>query len=60
MGYINVNPFASEDDFIDFDRLDAMEAVYESEFVRQVRFPESLSVCVDGRESRAAVLDETK
>ena len=60
VGYINVNPFASEDDFIDFDRLDAMEAVYESEFVRQVRFPEPLSVCVDGRESRAAVLDETK
>ncbi len=57
-GYVNVNPFARPDEFCDIERLDAMSAEYESEFVRMVRFGSELTVCADGRESRAVVVPQ--
>ncbi len=54
-GYVNVNPYERPGEVCDTDFLDSLEAVYESEFVRQVRFGEDLFVCADGREGRAAV-----
>lgn len=55
VGYINVNPFCSKDDFIDFDTLDAMPALFETEYIRQLRFGSALKICVDGRANRAVI-----
>ena len=54
-GYVNVNPYSRPGEYCDLDALDAMPAEYESNFVRIVRFPEDLTVCVDGKENRALV-----
>ena len=54
-GYVNVNPYSRPGEYCDLDTLDAMPAEYESNFVRIVRFPEDLTVCVDGKENRALV-----
>ncbi len=54
-GYVNVNTFSRPDEVCDFARLDAMEAVHESELLRVVKFPEDLCICVDGHGSRALI-----
>lgn len=55
-GYINVNPFAHpQEDSFDEQILNAMPALFESDYVRHVRFEKPLSVIVDGRSSRALV-----
>ena len=54
-GYVNVNPYSRPGEYCDLDALDAMPAEYESDFVRIVRFPEDLTVCVDGKENRALI-----
>lgn len=58
VGYVNVNPYTSREDCIDFDALDAMPAVFETEFVRQVRFEKALKVCVDGKQNRAVIMSD--
>ena len=55
VGYINVNPFAHSEDSIDFSVLDALPAVSETEFLRHVRFPDELQVCIDGKTNRAMI-----
>ena len=55
VGYINVNPFAHSEDSIDFSVLDALPAVSETEFLRHVRFPDDLQVCIDGKTNRAMI-----
>lgn len=54
VGYINVNPYAGEGS-LDFDKLDAMPAVEESEYIRHVRFDEPLQICIDGLNNRALI-----
>lgn len=54
-GYVNVNPYARPGEVCDTGFLDGMEAVYESELVRHVRFGRELLVCADGHEGRAVV-----
>lgn len=54
-GYVNVNPYARPGEVCATDILDGMEAVYESELVRHVRFGRELLVCADGHEGRAVV-----
>ena len=54
VGYITVNPYI-EDGSLDFAALDAMEPVYESEFIRQVRFDKTLEICIDGVNNKAVV-----
>lgn len=54
-GYVNVNPYVRPGEVCDTDFLDGMEAVYESELVRHVRFGRELLVCADGHEGRAVV-----
>lgn len=56
VGYVNVNEFSRDGDNLDFAALDALPAVWESDFVRQVRFGDDLGICVDGRTGRAVVL----
>ncbi len=55
VGYINVNPFAHREDSLDFSVLDALPAVSETEYLRHVRFPEELQVCIDGKTNRAMI-----
>lgn len=60
VGYVNVNQYARPDtDSVDFDALDAMEAVLQTDYIRQVRFDGPLGVCVDGRGSRAVILPQS-
>jgi len=54
VGYINVNPYAKEGS-LDFDRLDAIPAVEESQYVRHVRFEEPLQICIDGLNNKALI-----
>lgn len=54
VGYLTMNPFMGDGAF-DVVRLDAMEAVYESENMRHIRFPEPLYVFVDGKNNKAII-----
>ena len=54
VGYITVNPYI-EDGSLDFAKLNAMEATYESEFVRCVRFENPLEINIDGVGNKAIV-----
>ena len=47
--------FSRAGDIFDYDALQAMPAVYEDEFIRQVRFDRDLRICIDGRENRAFI-----
>lgn len=55
-GYVNVNPFSRSGEVCDLSVLDALPAVYESEFVRVVHLQREPSVVVDGREGRAVAV----
>ena len=54
VGYITVNPYI-QDGSLDFERLNAMPAQYESEFVRVVRFEKPLEICIDGVGNKAII-----
>ena len=54
VGYITVNPYAGDGN-LSFERLDAMPAVYETEFLRQVRFEQSLEICIDGVNNKGII-----
>lgn len=54
VGYITINPYANEGS-IDVERLDAMEAVTESKYLRHVRFDKPLDIYIDGVNNRALI-----
>ena len=54
VGYLTINPFMGDGKF-DIEALNAMEAVYEGEFMRVVRFEEPLYVFIDGQNSKGIV-----
>ena len=54
VGYITVNPYAG-DGSLSFEILDAMPAVYETEFLRQVRFEQPLEICIDGVNNKGII-----
>ena len=54
-GYVNVDPYSRPGDSLDLSALDALPAVYETEFLRHIRVEQALTVCVDGRAGRALV-----
>ncbi|MBR0290838.1 MAG: phosphoenolpyruvate synthase [Bacteroidales bacterium] len=60
VGYINVNQYARPSEMLDFSVLDALPAVEETSFLRHVRFPSPLSVCIDGKTGRAMVKDNSQ
>ena len=55
-GYMTINPFMN-DGIFDVKKLDAMEAVYESEFIRHVRFPEPLYIFIDGKSNKGIIAE---
>jgi hypothetical protein len=54
-GYINVDPFSRPGDCADFDALDALPAIEETEFIRHIRLDAPLTLCVDGRTGEAVI-----
>jgi hypothetical protein len=54
-GYVNVDPYSRPGDALDLSPLDALPALYETEFLRHIRLQEPLTVCVDGRAGRALI-----
>lgn len=54
-GYINVDPFSRADDMLDFQALDRLPAVNETQFLRHIRLDRDLDVCIDGMKNRALI-----
>ena len=54
-GYINVDPYSGKDDMFDYDVLEKLPAIEETEFLRHVRFDRELEICIDGRNSKAMI-----
>ena len=54
-GYINVDSFSRPGDCLDFEALDALPAVGETQYLRHVRFDRDLSVCIDGMTGKALI-----
>ena len=54
VGYLTINPFMGDGSF-DAARLDRMEALYESTYVRHVRFDAPLYIYIDGRKNKGIV-----
>ena len=55
VGYMTINPFI-EDGFYDPDFLNSLPAQYEDDHLRHVRFDKELTIRIDGRTNRGAVL----
>jgi len=55
VGYMTINPFIGDGSY-DTAFLDQMEAIYEDEYVRHVRFQKPLEILIDGRTHRGAVM----
>lgn len=56
VGYFFINPFVSEIDIFNEAYLNKYPAVYESEFIRHVRFEKPMIVKINGKESIGLVL----
>ncbi len=54
-GYVNVDPYSRPGEVLELSALDAMPAVYETDFLRHVRLDKPLTVCIDGRSGKALV-----
>ena len=54
-GYVNVNPYSRPGEVFDSKVLDALPAVFETEYLRVVHFDKPLTVCIDGKGSKALI-----
>ena len=59
VGYFTINPH-SHDGIYDIDYLNAMPAVYESDYVRIVKFEQPLSIGINGRKGIGVVAKPNK
>jgi hypothetical protein len=55
VGYMTINPYIGDGSY-DHEYLDSLPAMYEDEYIRHIRFPHELTVCIDGKTNRGAVL----
>jgi CheY-like chemotaxis protein len=55
VGYFTINPYI-KDGYYDLDFLNAVEPVYEDEFIRHLRFDKPLITKIDGRKNRGVIL----
>ncbi len=53
VGYMNIDPWARPDDGYDFEALDALPAVEETDLVRHVRLDKPLEMYIDGFANKA-------
>lgn len=54
IGYLTINPYNNDGKF-DKEELDKMDAVYESNFIRVVRFEKPLYIFIDGRKNKGII-----
>ena len=54
-GYVNVDPFGRPDDSVDLSSLDSLPASDETAYLRHVRLPRPLRICVDGFAGKAFI-----
>ncbi len=54
IGYLTINPFMGEGSF-NREIINSMDAIYESKFLRQVRFSKPLNIFIDGRKNRGII-----
>jgi hypothetical protein len=60
VGYFTVNPFAENDGFFDEEFLNEQPAVYETEFIRQVRFDRPVVIKINGKKRVGVVMKPEK
>jgi CheY-like chemotaxis protein len=56
VGYFSINPFMKDDGFYDEEFLDQQPAVYESEYIRHVRFEQPSVIKINGKNKIGVVL----
>ena len=54
-GYVNVDPFGRPDDSVDLSSLDSLPSSAETAYLRHVRLPRPLRICVDGFAGKAFI-----
>ena len=54
-GYVNVDPYSRPGDSLDLSPLDALPAVFETQWLRHIQLDTPLTVCVDGKAGRALI-----
>lgn len=55
VGYFTINPFI-DDGYYHLDFLNEQNAIYENEYIRQVRFEKALDIKLDGKHNNGLVL----
>lgn len=55
VGYFTINPYIKEG-FYDVDFLNSLEAVYENEHIRHIRFNNHLDIMIDGRKHKGVIM----
>ncbi len=55
VGYFTVNPYINEG-YYDVEYLNRMNAVYEDDFIRHVRFGKPLDIMIDGKRHMGAIM----
>jgi hypothetical protein len=55
VGYFTINPFI-KDGFYDLKFLEQQEVYYEDDYIRHIRFEQSLNIIIDGRKNRGMIL----
>ena len=55
VGYMNIDPWAREEDLLDSEALDQLPAVAETDLVRHVRLDKALRMYIDGYNNKAIV-----
>ena len=54
-GYVNVDPYSRRGDSLDLAPLDALPAVFETQWLRHVQLDNPLTVCIDGKAGKALI-----
>ena len=55
VGYLTLAPYLNEDETLDINYLNALPAVYETQFIRHIHFESPLMVKIDGRKGYGIV-----
>ena len=55
VGYMNIDPWARPADVLDYEALDAMPAIEETELVRHIRLDKPLEMYIDGFKNKALI-----
>lgn len=56
VGYFSINPYMPDDGHFDEAFLNAQPAIYETEYIRHVRFSEHMSIKINGKKKIGVVL----